>query len=70
MYGLENVFILALFGCIQNIAHTFDLVYLNNLPDLYIILLEIYIFLVYNFANTSVNSVIYFMCKTFEKWAW
>jgi hypothetical protein len=42
IYGLENVSILALFRCIQNIANTFHLVYLNNLPDLYIILLEIF----------------------------
>jgi hypothetical protein len=41
---------------------------MNNLPALHIILLEIYFFFVYNFANTSVNSAKYFVCKASEKY--
>jgi hypothetical protein len=38
IYGLGNVSIVALFRCIQSIANTFHLEYLNNLHDLYTIL--------------------------------
>lgn len=40
IYGLQNVFTLAFFRYIPNIANTFNLVCLKNLPELYIILLE------------------------------